>query len=63
MQTLLQDLADGARELGLRDFAADLDGLVKAERRGNRGRGGRWISPESDGPLVRRILRAVDTRS
>lgn len=63
VKRLLRDLAEGARDLGLRDFASDLDALASAEGARTRGVGGRWTTPVDDEPAVRRILRAVDTRS
>lgn len=63
VKRLLRDLAEGARDLGLRDLASDLDAFASAERSRTRGVDGRWTTPSDDEPVVQRILRAVDTRS
>ena len=63
VQVLLEDLAAGARDLGLRDLAADLDRFATSERTRVRGPGGRFAAPPDDELIARRILRAVETRT
>lgn len=63
VKRLLRDLAEGARDLGLRDLASDLDAFASAEGARTRGVDGKWTVPSDDEPAIRRILRAVDTRS